>query len=165
MSVLNQLDIYTLKGNDGMDLNALYGLGVESLENYDLSDFTTICPEFKNLFDGNEKNRYNILFSLYLKQAKEVITQEYGDNMLICATWYIAHYLQLNLSAIKNIENSANLDSQKLEDNMKYNQGSKESKIGTASSLMQKDLERTIYGQNLLQVMRFIGKVKVLGVY
>lgn len=166
MGVLSQLNIYTLKGNSDTNINQLYGLGINTLEGYDIEDFITLCPEFKSLFDGNESNRYNIMWTMWFNQAKDIFTQEYGDNILICATWYIAHRLELSVGANKNFGNRANLSSENMEGNMLYNQGGKEKSRGTNNmSGLEKDLCRTTYGQNLYEVMKIVGKTRVMGVH
>ena len=164
MSVLDKLNIYTLEGHQELNLNGVFGNGDVSLEDYDISDFLVVCPEFKSVFDSNDANRYNIMFSVWLKMAKQVFTQEYGDNMFICYTWYIAHHLQLTLNQNKNIWNSANLNSSNQTNNMVYNQGGKDNKK-VGKTPMEISLLQTTYGTNLLEIMRIVGKGKLYGGY
>ena len=164
MSVLDKLNIYTLEGHAVMSLNNVFGDSNVSLDDYDISDFLVVCPEFKNVFDGNENNRYNIMFSIWLDQAKKVITEEYGDNMFICYTWYIAHHLAITLNQNKNIGNSANLTSVNVTNNLAYNQGGKDKKT-SAKSEFEADYGRTEYGRNLLEIMRIVAKGRLYGGY
>lgn len=168
MSAIEQLNIYTLSGNQGLSAQNIYQLasGNGHLANYDLELFLAICPEFKQNFDNNPLNRLNILFTLYCDNGKKVFSRElYGDSSVFCLSWYIAHYLEISLNNMKNEGNNANLNSTSLPNNMNYGLGGKEKKSNNLDNGLKEDLYRTNYGRSLYEYMRVAGMFSVRGVY
>ena len=165
---MEHLDIFTLSGVNRVPIRDIYGMGDETqltLETYNINVFLTLLPEFKDLFDDNLTNRYNIMFSLYLDIAKQVFSDwEYGELLFYCVTFFIAHHLQLTLGRNKNNNNVANLNSTKPSDNVARNIGEKKDKEKVMSSF-EREYAMTEYGQMLYPIMKFVGMNRIRGVY
>jgi hypothetical protein len=164
---MEKLNIFTLTGSNRIPIWEVYGLAPNTnltFENYNINVLLTLFPEFKDIFDDNVNNRYNIIFSLYLDMAKHIFTDwEYGDLLFYCVSLYIAHNLQLTLGRTKNYNNVANLNAETPASNNARNIGSKSKE--SAMSDFQREYSKTSYGQALYPIMRQIGLNRVRGVY
>ena len=165
---MEHLNIYTLAGVNRVPISQIYGFTDDtplSLENYNLNVFLAVLPEFKDLFDDNVSNRYNVMFSLYFNLAKEIFSDwEYGDLLYFSVSWFIAHHLQLTLGRNKNNNNVANLNSTEPASNNARNIGNKKDREKVMSSF-EREYATTEYGQLLYPIMKFVGKNRIRGVY
>lgn len=175
MNSINQLNPYILIPIGTIPVEQILGVGTNfsTLEEYNLSVFLNIFPEFKSVFDSSDTNntltRYNRMFQFYLNLGSQIFTDDYyGDNQTMAISLYIAHYLQLSIMRTKNVGNTANLNTQSPSATVARDLGGGKEVIITpkkALSDFQAEMSQTEYGMELYPIMRAVGNTRLRGVY
>jgi hypothetical protein len=162
---MQQLNVYGLNIPNLSNVNEVLGMGTNEMiiSNYSLEIFLKICPEFKSVFDSTT-SRFNLMYGVYFEWGKEVFTNMvYGGELYICITFFIAHYLQLAITRMKNVDNNANLNTQNESETVARDKGGKTS--AKIMSDFQSSMSQTQYGVILYPIMQAIGQSRVRGVY
>jgi hypothetical protein len=126
--------------------------------------FLSFCPEFSSIFMSNEPSKYDFMYEFFCEHALGIFSKEdYGSAQLFCIAMYIAHNLELSLATTKNINNTANLNSENSSPTVSRDKG------GThhprTKTNFESDYSKTAYGQRLYPFMKIIRSSRIRGVY
>lgn len=137
---------------------------VPDLSDYKKEDFLKILPEFNNIFDDSEKNKFNIMFDIHSEIGKSIFNDRlYGKQAIMCLTLWIAHNITLSIGRTKNNNNLVTLDTQNPSSTVANDNGSK-SKHQYLAGFREK-YSLTEYGQILFPIMQQVGKWSIRGIY
>ena len=163
--VLEQLNPYTLKelGHENHICQKILSGKFTVLEDFDISIFVCIFPEFKNTLT-TDNTRYTFLFQFYKQLALKTFDYEtYGELQLYCVALYVAHHLEVAINRTKNLGNNANLDTANLSATVNRNIGAKEVKNAYAN--FSNEYAQTSYGRELYPFMKLTSTIRLKGVY
>lgn len=161
MNILSGMSLYD---SYIIPLNQVYGDGTQpTITEYTKDDFLKIVPEFKQLFIGDETNKYNVMFNIYSEIGKSIFaSQYYGKQAILCLTLWLAHNLAISIPRTKNIDNEINLDSQNISATAQNDMGGK-SKDKYMAGFREK-YSMTSYGRILFPIMEQVGKWEIRGI-
>ena len=164
-NTINQLNPYYLIEN-GVPQEVAYRLldGSFTKADYSMDVFFCFCPEFKNIFMHDGDNKYDFMFDFFSQHALNIFSkEEYGSAQLFCISMYIAHNLELSLATTKNINNTANLNTENPSPTVSRDKG------GThhprTKTNFESDYSKTSYGQRLYPFMKIVRNTRIMGVY
>ena len=161
-STLNQLNPLTLLGVKEEVIQRLYD-GTFTKADYNIDVFLCFCPEFKNIFMTKD-SKYDFMYDFFCEHAINIFSKEdYGTAQLFCISMYIAHNLELSLATTKNVNNTANLNSENSSSTVSRDKG------GThhprTKTNFESDYSKTSYGQRLYPFMKIVRGSRIRGVY
>lgn len=164
-NTINQLNPYYLLQND-IEPQVVERLlnGNFTKADYSQNVFLSFCPEFSSIFMSNEPGKYDFMYEFFCEHALNIFSKEdYGSAQLFCISLYIAHNLELSLATTKNINNTANLNSENSSSTVSRDKG------GThhprTKTNFESDYSKTSYGQRLYPFMKIVRNSRIRGVY
>lgn len=164
-NTINQLNPYYLI-QSGVPEQAAYRLlnGSFTKADYSKEVFLCFCPEFKNIFMYEENNKYDFMYDFFCEHALNIFSrEEYGSAQLFCISMYIAHNLELSLATTKNVNNTANLNTENTSQTVSRDKGG--SHHPRTKTNFESDYSKTSYGQRLYPYMKIVRNSRIRGVY
>jgi hypothetical protein len=163
-NTLNQLNPYNLISS-GIQPDVVKRLldGSFTKADYNQDVFFNFCPEFKNIF-LSEGSKYDFMYDFFCEHALNIFSREdYGTAQLFCISMYIAHNLELSLATTKNVNNTANLNSENASATVSRDKGG--SHHPRTKTNFESDYSKTSYGQRLYPFMKIVRGNRIRGVY